>query len=332
LNKPRILVVGSFVMDLIVTTGRFPEAGETVLGKTYKTAPGGKGANQAVQASLLGAAVTMLGKVGNDVFGRELLDSASKAGIDVSYVLTDAEASSAVGNVQIEYRPDGSIQNRIIVVPGANNAIQKENVSFLQRAIREYDMVMLQLEIPMEINELVAGYAKAAGVPIMLNAAPAATLSDKILAGLDYISPNEYEAAALTGVKIDLYENGVDKENLKAAAEVLLAKGVKNVIITLGGNGAVLVNREEFIFCPCVKNVRVEDPTAAGDSFVGAFCTGRCIGLGHAQALEFASQAAAITVSRLGAQPSLPDINNLRSVLKAAGNKDFGGHVLDVLQ
>ena len=164
MKNAKILVVGSFVMDLIVSTQRFPKSGETVLGIGYQTAPGGKGANQAVQAARLGADVTMVGKVGDDVFGRELLQSASAAGVDVSHVTVSNTSTSAVGNVQLELG-EGKSANRIIVVPGANMDITAEDVGFLEKEIGKFDMVMLQLEIPMEINCLIARWAKEKGVP-----------------------------------------------------------------------------------------------------------------------------------------------------------------------
>lgn len=168
---PEILVVGSFVMDMITSTKNFPSEGETVRGCGFSMAPGGKGANQAVQAARLGARVTMVGKVGNDAFGRRLIAASSEAGINIKDVKLDETAPSAVGNVIVEDR-DNSAYNRIIVVPGANMTICPKDVSFLRENIGIYDMVILQLEIPMEINILVSGYAKEKGVPVMLNAAP----------------------------------------------------------------------------------------------------------------------------------------------------------------
>ena len=185
-RKPKILVVGSFVMDLIVKTGHFPNAGETVLGLDYQTAPGGKGANQAVQAARLGAQVTMAGRVGDDDFGRRLIASCREAGVNTEFVSVDSTTYSAIGNVQLEVQ-NGTTRNRIIVVSGANMATRPEDVAFLKDSIAEYDMVMLQLEIPMQINELVAAYAYEKNVPVMLNSAPSAPLSDELLSYLTYI-------------------------------------------------------------------------------------------------------------------------------------------------
>ncbi|MEG2420316.1 MAG: ribokinase [Oscillospiraceae bacterium] len=306
-KKPRILVVGSLVMDLIVSTPRVPHSGETVIGTSYRTAPGGKGANQAVQAARLGAQVTMVGKVGSDAFGRELTETVKAAGIDVSHIGIDEKACSAIGNILLEVTPEGT-QNRITVVPGANFAITREDVAFLKNEIQNYDMLILQLEIPMEIIEEVAQYAYDAGVPVMLNSAPSAPLSEKLLHCLTYISPNEHEAADLTGIPIGTDQHGVCQADLRRCTDALLQKGVQNVIITLGENGAVIANAAELILVPRVTVDHVADPTAAGDSFVGAFCTAVCAGLTHRQALEFSAYVAALTVSRMGAMPSLPTL------------------------
>lgn len=316
-EKPKILVVGSLVMDLIVSTEKFPGSGETVLGKDFRTAPGGKGANQAVQAARLGADVTMVGKVGNDDFGRKLIASCEEAKIHTEYIAVDMEKPSAVGNILLEVGEHKDSKNRIIVVPGANMAITPEDVAFLKNEIQRYDMVVLQQEIPLEINELVAGYAAAKEVPVMLNPAPSAPISDQMLSCLTYISPNEHEAADLTGIHIRKEGKAVNQEDLKAAVDVLLGKGIANVVITLGNSGVVLANKDEWIYQPCIDVVEVQDPTAAGDSFVGAFATGICSGLDHSQALVFANYTATLTVSRMGAQPSLPVLEEVSGLMSS---------------
>jgi Sugar kinases, ribokinase family len=331
-RKPKILVVGSFVMDLIVSTEKFPNSGETVLGKSFRTAPGGKGANQAVQAARLGAEVTMVGKVGNDDFGKRLIGSCKESGIHTGFVATDPEVSSAVGNVLLEVGDGRAAKNRIIVVPGANMTIAPEEIDFLREAVGQYDMVVLQLEIPMSINELVAKYAFEKGVPVMLNSAPSAPLSEKLLSRLAYISPNEHEAADLTGIQIRREGCRVNQDNLKAAVGSLLSRGVKNVVITLGSAGAVVANQNEFIYEPCADVVEVKDPTAAGDSFVSAFITGVCAGLKHWQALHFANYTAALTVSRMGAQPSLPHLSEVVELMKREDRTDFDFSLLEVLK
>ena len=304
-NRPRILVVGSFVMDLIVSTARFPQKGETVLGCGYQTAPGGKGANQAVQAARLGAEVTMVGKVGDDAFGKELLASARQAGVDVSRVAVSAENHSAIGNVQLEVG-NGQTANRIIVVSGANMAITPADVAFLEEGVAAYDLVVLQLEIPMEINEQMAVCANAAGVPVMLNPAPAAPLSETLLRHIACVSPNETEAEVLTGCTLTGTDGRIDDLQVQKAARQLLDRGAPSVLITLGESGAVLFGHGTPIRTPCAAHVPAVDPTAAGDSFIAAFCHARCIGYGPEAAMDYASRAAAITVSRKGAIPALP--------------------------
>jgi len=312
-KKPKILVVGSFIMDLIARTTRVPNEGETVVGFGFSTAPGGKGANQAAQAALLGADVTMVGKVGCDIFGEELINSVKKFGINTQYIKKDPNSSSGVGNVTLEVKERQKAKNRILIVPGANMSTTVDEIEFLRDIISDFDMVMLQLEIPMEVNEAVVDIAFEKGVPVMLNSAPSAPLKDEMIRKLTYISPNEYEAADLTDVKIKRTDDGVDMESAKEAASVLLNKGVKNVIITLGSNGSIFMNHDKFIYQPCIDIVKVVDPTAAGDSFIGAFSTAVCSGKTEEDALKFASYAATITVSRMGAQPSLP---NLREVIE----------------
>ena len=311
-KRPKILVVGSLVMDLIVSAPRFPESGETVLGTAYTTAPGGKGANQAYQAALLGAEVTMVGCVGKDAFGQELLESLQAVGVDVSHVRRDGTACTAIGNVQLEQRDETS-SNRIIVVPGANMALCREDIAFLKDEIASYDLLLLQLEIPPAVNELAAQYAFAAGVPVMLNPAPSAPISPSLLSCVTCLTPNEHEAADLTGVAV------VDEPTALLACERLRRMGIPQVIITRGGEGAVYSTGDTLIHSPCIPCDTVADPTAAGDSFIGAYCTARCMGATAEEALRFANYAAHITVSRAGAQPSLPTMQEVLDLMHSHG-------------
>ncbi len=304
---PNIMVIGSFVMDLIVSTQRMPKSGETVLGSSFHTAPGGKGANQAVQAALLGAQVTMVGKVGNDEFGKQLLASCKKVGIDVSHVIVENDVPSAVGNILLEHPTNGSSSNRIIVVPGANMRLSVDDVSFLKNCIDEYDIVIMQLEIPLEVNETVAALAMQHGVPVMLNSAPSAKLSEEFLKNITYLCPNEHEAADISGTNIRSNDLCI-KDDTKKVINRLIAMGAKNVIVTLGDQGAAFGNGTDYYLCPSVPYADLVDPTAAGDSFVGAFCIGVCLGLNYKQAINLANCAASITISRVGAQPSIPTL------------------------
>lgn len=311
-------MVGSFVMDLTVKTARFPNEGETVLdGLSFSTASGGKGANQAVQAARLGASVSMVGKVGKDAFGSEMLEYVKGAGVNVDRVLCDPAVSSGIGSIILEEKPGQKTKNRIIVTPGANLMLTPEDVRFVRDIVGGFDMVMLQLEIPMAVNEAVAEYAAEKGVPVMLNSAPSAPLAESFLSRLTYISPNEHEAYDLTGIRIETGENGADLDTVRRAGEALLGRGVRNVIITLGSNGVAFLNRGHFLYRPCVDVVKVVDPTAAGDSFVGAFCYAKCAGMKDEEALDFANFTATLTVSKPGAQRSLPLYGEVEELIRS---------------
>lgn len=330
LKRPKILVVGSFMMDLIASTRRAPQSGETVVGLKFQTAPGGKGANQAVQCARLGAQVTMVGQVGDDAFGRIMTDTAAAAGVDVSHVSVDRNESSGVGHITLEVTDHGA-QNRITVCPGANFTLTVEDVAWLREEIRNYDMVMMQFELQMEVIETVARWAKDAGVPVMINPAPATPMSDRLLACATYLSPNEHEAAILAGHPIDV-SNGVNMEDVALVSKAFQARGVENLIITLGENGSIAAGKNGIHHTQCVKMEHVADPTAAGDSFVAAFCTGLTAGLSQGEALAFASHTAAITVSRMGAMPSLPTVEEVQALMRERNYTGFDLSQLDALK
>lgn len=305
-GKPKILVVGSFVMDQIATTNVLPKQGQSVLGKTFRKAPGGKGANQAVQAARLGSDVTLIGKIGDDSNGSEMLAVCQAAGINTDYVICEKGASSGCAIILLEELPDGSTQNRILVIPGTNMSISLSELQGVKDIIADFDMVMLQLEIPMEINLHIAKIAAEHNIPIMLNPAPFTNIPDELYSYISYISPNETELEDLTGIHIEHRNEFCDLEAAQRAATILHDRGIKNVLITLGSAGAVLLNENGFFICPGVSSVKAVDPTAAGDSFIAAFCTAICCGTDVYGALNFANHTAAITVSRIGAMPSLP--------------------------
>ena len=316
-KKPRILVVGSFVMDLIATAERAPELGETVIGTGFRTAPGGKGANQAVQAARLGAQTFMAGCVGDDAFGREITAALNASGVDTSHVKISHEHPSGVGHIEIQTGASG-VQNRIIVAPGANFDIKPEDLAWLEKEIKSFDIVIMQLEIDRATIEYVARVAHEAGVPVMLNPAPAAPLSDALLSCVTFMTPNETEAAMLSSVKTDA-EGRLAEQSLKAAAAVLKGKGVENVIITLGDQGAAICEEDGVRVIPSVKMTDVKDPTAAGDSFVGAFCAGYAAGLSTDDAIKLAVNTAAITVCGMGAIPSLPTLDKVEALIRERG-------------
>lgn len=315
---PKILVVGSLVLDQIGTTRIFPQEGETVFGKAFSTAPGGKGANQAVQCARLGAEVTMVGKVGDDANGRTMLSACDQSGIHTGRIMTDPDCPTGCSMIILEEGGDGQRRNRILVLPGANMTIRPGDLDFLEAEMGQYDMLMLQLEIPMDVNIRAARCAHRHGVPVMLNSAPSAPLPKELLECLTYISPNEHEAQDLTGIPIPHEGNWAEEAAVKKAAAILQEKGVKNVLITLGSAGAAMVTENGYFFSPAVPDVRAVDPTAAGDSFVGAFCYAVCRGMTEQQALNFANCTAARTVSRMGAMPSLPTMEELLEFLPGA--------------
>ena len=329
LKKPKILV-GSFMMDLIASTKRAPNSGETVVGLKFQTAPGGKGANQAVQCARLGAHVTMVGQVGDDAFGKIMTDTAAAAGVDVSHVSVDKNESSGVGHIVLEVTEHGA-QNRITVCPGANFTLTVEDVAWLKEEIGQYDLVMMQFELPMEVIKAVAQWAHDAGVKVMINPAPAAPMSDKLLACATYLSPNEHEAALLANHAIDV-SNGINMEDVDVVSKAFQARGVENLIITMGENGSIVAGKDGIHHTQCVKMPHVADPTAAGDSFVAAFCTGLCAGLPQGEALAFASHTAAITVSRMGAMPSLPTVSEVQALMEERGYHGFDLSQLDALK
>lgn len=331
LKKPKILVVGSFMMDLIASTKQAPKSGETIIGLKFQTAPGGKGANQAVQCARLGAHVTMVGQVGDDAFGKILTDTAAAAGVDVSHVTVDKNESSGVGHILLEVTEHGA-QNRITVCPGANFTLTVEDVAWLKEDIKNYDLLMMQFELPMEVIEAVAGWAHEAGVPVMVNPAPAAPISAKLLSCATYLSPNEHEAAIIADHPLRADESGVNTEDVQAVSEAFQARGVENLIITLGENGSIVAGKNGIHHTACVKMPHVADPTAAGDSFVAAFCTGLCAGLPQGEALAFASHTAAITVSRMGAMPSLPTVSEVQALLMERSYQGFDPRELDALK
>ena len=322
MKKPKILVVGSINIDYTFVGSRFPAEGETVMGDSFSTAAGGKGANQACQAVRAGAEVDFVGRTGADINGAQLMKGLSDMGIDTSMVITDPGDITGCALIELEKRPEGT-RNRIMVVPGAQMHFTESELEFLRDRIGQYDMVLLQLEINSEANRAVTEMAHDAGVPVMLNPAPYSDIDRKILEKISFISPNEHEAAEMTGIKI------TDIASAGRAAEAIRGMGPENGLITLGEAGAVFCGRDGFIHCPCVKTDAV-DPTAAGDSFVGAFCTAFAAGMEVRNALNFASHAAALTVSGYGAQPSIPDIVSIAGYIKKTG-ASADPEVMDIL-
>lgn len=294
-------------MDLVVRLPIIPKPGETLLGGVFNTYPGGKGANQAVAASRLGGHVSMIGCVGDDSFGRELVVNLSKEGVDTSLVFVQPNVSTGVALIQV----DDQAQNSIAVASGANFRLSSEYVEKAMQAIEKIDVVVLQLETPLETIYSAARVANQRGAKVILNPAPAQVLENDLLQLVDYLIPNEYEIATMTGFQI---QNITDTDQ---AAQQLLSKGVKNLIVTLGNKGSVIFegNTNNSVDIPAWK-VQAVDTTAAGDCFIGAFAVGLSKEKSVKDAAAFASAAAAISVTRLGAQPSLPKIDEVNQFMK----------------
>lgn len=290
-----IVVIGSFMMDMVVRTKRVPDAGETIVGMSFAKFPGGKGANQAVAAARLGGDVIMVGKLGADANGEEMRKAIEQEGIDTRYILQEDSEISGIGSVIL----DDTGQNRIIVVPGANLKLTPEEVGQISEVIRSADMVVMQLEMNIHTVERAAEIATNYGVPVILNPAPAQELSEQLLRNITYLTPNESELELLTGMTIHTLED-TDK-----AAQMLIDKGVRHVIVTLADKGALIVTQHDSQW---ISGFQVEavDTVAAGDSFNGALAVQLVRGKSLAEAVKYANAAGALTVTKPGAIPSLP--------------------------
>ncbi|TLV03324.1 ribokinase [Dyadobacter luticola] len=290
-----IYVVGSSNTDMVVKSERLPGKGETVIGDKFLMNPGGKGANQAVSAARVGGTVNFVCKVGNDLFGKQAIQQFGIEKIHTGYITIDDVWSSGVALINV----DANGENCISVAPGANNYLSKDDVSPALEQIGDEDILLIQLEIPLETVVFSVTEAARNNARIILNPAPATTLPDHIYRNLFLITPNETEAELLTGVKV------TDEISASEAADWLLTKGCENVIITLGSKGAFLRNKIEkrLIASPKVTAI---DTTAAGDCFNGALAVAISEGKDLVEAVSFACKAAALSVARMGAQGSLP--------------------------
>lgn len=302
---PHIVVVGSLNMDLVVQVPTIPAPGETVLGDNFATIPGGKGANQAVAAARLGAQVSLIGRVGNDAFGEQLLANAEQEGIDVTHVSRDETAASGIAMICV----DAAGQNNIAVASGANYKLTAEHVRAAWAALPHVDLLVMPLETPLETIETAVALANQSGTQVILNPAPAQKLPAHILAGVDVLVPNEPETAQLT----DMPVNTSDEARL--AAQELLNLGVSHVVLTLGSRGALVLNGSTGQFSEVAPYpVTVVDTTAAGDAFVAGLAVGLDEGKPLVEAAQFANAVGALAVTKQGAQPGMParaDVDNL---------------------
>lgn len=292
-----IVVIGSSNTDMVVKTSHLPAAGETVLGGEFMMNAGGKGANQAVAAARYGEHVVFVARVGDDMFGRQTLESLRRDGIDTSCVSVDSDRMSGVALISV----NAEGENSIVVASGANMALGREDIDRAADEIRRADVVLMQLEVPKATVEYAAEVAAAAGVPVILNPAPAPAgpLGAGLLSRIDVITPNRSEATRISGIEV------TDMASARRAAEAIHAMGTRRVIITLGGEGSLIYDGGEFEHIGATR-VEAVDTTAAGDTFNGVLAVGVAEGLSLARAAREASVAAAISVTRMGAQTAAP--------------------------
>ncbi len=306
----RIVVVGSLNADLVVRLPRFPRPGETLPGESFAQFPGGKGANQACAAARLGAHVSMLGRVGADAHGAWLCGSLAADGVDVDGVREDPGVATGVALIAI----DGAGQNQIVVVAGANGRFGPEALHTDEACLRAADFVLLQLEIPLETVGAAALLGRAWGATVILDPAPARDLPNGLLQACDWVTPNESELAALVGSSGG---DTLDPAEAASCARHLRNRGARNVLVKMGARGALLVTGSEECLVPPPR-VTVVDTTAAGDCFNGTFAVGLAEGRPPVEAARFAAAAAALSVTRRGAQPSMPTRDEVLALVARA--------------
>ncbi|WP_066172726.1 ribokinase [Bacillus marinisedimentorum] len=291
--NPKITVIGSINMDVVTSTDRFPDQGETVPGTDFATVPGGKGANQAVAAARLGADVHMIGRVGDDVFGQNLREHLLNEGIHVDGVQTAEGCSTGIATILLT---EGD--NRIVVVPGANHELTADDAAQYEDMMADSDLVMLQLEIPLDTVISIAAAAKKLGTPVLLNPAPIQPLPERLLRDVTYITPNEHELGVLLGSAGEEYRDGLLKK-------LIVTKGAEGVVYFVGSREAAVPGYQ----------VEAMDTTGAGDTFNGAFAVAVSKGMSVAAACRFGNAAAALSVKKLGAQGGMPVTEEVRAFL-----------------
>lgn len=302
MQQPKICVVGSSNYDLIAYTDRLPKQGETIIGNNFSMGFGGKGANQAVTSAKLGGDVTMVTKLGGDVFGKETLENYKNLNFNINYVYFTDKASSGVAPIWV----DKEGNNSIIVVPGANALITPEDVEYARKEIASSSILVCQNEIPLETTKKALQIAREEGVVTFFNPAPAPEkeLSKEYFELTDIFCPNESETELLTGKTINTFDDAVE------AGRKLIEKGVKKVLMTLGSNGCVFITKDSVTHVPGI-NVKPFDTTGAGDCFIGSYAYFFAIGLNDKQAAEKACKVASYSVQKAGTQKSFPIASEL---------------------
>ncbi len=300
----KICTIGSIGYDLTTYMYQFPKAGETIVGKKFIQNPGGKGDNQVIAAARVGGDVTFIGAVGDDNYG-ELLKKSLEANNVKTHLKIVKNVSSQIATILI----DETGQNRIVIVPGANNFVDKKQIDDNFDIIKECDIILMQLEIPMETVEYVVDKFYPLNKIIILNPAPGAELSDNIIKKCTYLTPNENEIGLITKMPYETIDD------IKAATKCLIDKGAQNVLVTIGEKGAYLKNKEQDIIIPTIK-VKAIDTTGAGDCFNGVFATYLAMGKDVIEAIKYANVASSISVTRSGTVPSLPFKNEVDEKFK----------------
>lgn len=309
-SRPHVLVIGSSNTDLIVRSASLPSPGQTIMADTFVTLPGGKGANQAVAAARSGAHVSFVARIGRDAFGADALRCLESEGIDTTCVTRDPDLPSGIASILV----DGKGENVIAVVPGANAALSPVQIEAARSLFDQASACLLQLETPLPTVLHAAGIARDHGVPVILNPAPARDLPDSLLSDLFLLTPNETETEILTGVRPDT------EKAARRAADILMARGVDNVIITLGARGALMATDRNAILVQAPV-VDVRDTTGAGDAFNGALAAALCAAASLPDAVAFANCAGALAVTRTGAQAALPREAQIRSLMDAPSRR-----------
>lgn len=308
MNKPKIAVIGSLNMDIVIEARRPPQMGETIMGEQAHFIPGGKGANQAVASARLGASTVMIGAVGQDAFGKQLLDSMQQEGIDCKTIKTVEQAATGIASILLAQG-----DNSIIVIAGANGHCTPDDIDRHEQSIAAADVILLQLEIPLATVVYAAEKAKRLGKLVILNPAPAQRLPDTLYASIDILTPNETEVFQLAGC-----QDG--EAELQTAMQALQHKGVGNVITTLGSKGAAFLDQEtgQLVTLPAYK-VPVVDTTGAGDSFNAGLAFALGSGKRIPEAVIFASRVAALAVTKMGAQQGMPTLDQVENFMRKQG-------------
>ena len=303
--NPEILILGAINMDLVIKASRMPKIGESRFGEDFKMVPGGKASNYAVTISNLGGRAKLIARVGNDFFGQTLVDNLVKIGVDTTHIAKDSKETTGTALIVINKEGD----NSILVAGGANMNWSKKDIDLIEDIFQEFDFLLISLEIPMKIVGHALSIAQKYNLKVILDPGPTQRCPPSLLSRVNILSPNETEAEVLTGKKID------DLNSAWEASGKLLKTGIEVVIMKLGAKGALLVDKKGKKYFPSIK-VPVVDTTAAGDAFIGALTYCYAKGIDLESAVKYANYVGALTVTKFGAQPSIPEKNEIEEFIK----------------